>query len=407
LDNVLTVQALSMMKRFPSRRLALTIVAIELAAMFVGAILPTPLYPLYQQAFGFSAVTLTLIYAVYVLGNVVALLFFGRLSDQIGRRSVSLPTVAFGLGGAAVFAAAAGAPWLFVARALSGFCTGLASGTATAWIAELYRGDRRGAAARISAAANLFGCAAGPLLGGLVAQFAFWPLRLPFYIYLGGLLAVGGAILFAPETVAKPVALRNVSLKPRLGVPRDIWLPFVSPAVTGFATFSLIGFYSALIPGLLGTGLHLHAPAISGAVVCELFGIAGITIFATGRLGSQTTMFGALALLLPSVWLLVGAEVFKSLPLLLFASAVGGIASGLGYRGSLEVINRIAPTDRRSEVVSSYMIALFAGNSLPVIGIGTLGAATSALVAHTTFAAVITALTGIAALTGRKYAPSS
>ncbi len=40
---------------------ALTIVAVALAVMFVGAIMPTPLYPLYQRAFGFSGITLTLI----------------------------------------------------------------------------------------------------------------------------------------------------------------------------------------------------------------------------------------------------------------------------------------------------------------------------------------------------------
>jgi hypothetical protein len=39
-------------------------VATMLAVMFVGAILPTPLYPLFREAFGFSAVTLTLVYAV-------------------------------------------------------------------------------------------------------------------------------------------------------------------------------------------------------------------------------------------------------------------------------------------------------------------------------------------------------
>jgi sugar phosphate permease len=102
---------------------------------------------------------------------------------------------------------------------------------------------------------------------------------------------------------------------------------------------------------------------------------------------------------------LVGAEVARSMPLLLFAAALCGVAGGLGYRGSLEVINRIAPADQRSEVVSSYLIALFAGNSVPVIGIGVLSAATSAIVAHVAFAAVITALAGIAALTGIKYAP--
>ena len=76
---------------------ALTIVAVALAVMFVGAIVPTPLYPLYQQAFGFSGITLTLIYAVYVLGNLVALLFFGRLADQVGRRSAILPAIGFGI----------------------------------------------------------------------------------------------------------------------------------------------------------------------------------------------------------------------------------------------------------------------------------------------------------------------
>jgi hypothetical protein len=91
---------------------------------------------------------------------------------------------------------------------------------------------------------------------------------------------------------------------------------------------------------------------------------------------------------------------------LVSAAALGGVAGGLGYRGSLEVINRIAPIDRRSEVVSSYLVACFAGNSLPVIGIGLLSFVTSALFAHVTFAAVITALAAIAIATGIKYAPS-
>ena len=146
---------------------------------------------------------------------------------------------------------------------------------------------------------------------------------------------------------------------------------------------------------------------MAGAIVCEVFGIAAITILATAWLGSQAAIFGALALLVPAVWLLVGAESAQSMPLLLCAAALCGVAGGLGYRGSLEVINRIAPADRRSEVVSSYLIALFAGNSLPVIGIGVLSAVAGATVAHTTFAAVITALAGIAALAGIKYGPKA
>jgi predicted MFS family arabinose efflux permease len=385
--------------------LALTIVAIELGAMFVGAILPTPLYPLFRQAFGFSGVTLTLIYAAYVLGNLAALLLFGRLADQIGRRSATLPAIGVGLASAVVFAAASGTPWLFAARALSGFSTGLAAGAATAWIAELYAGKSDGAPARVAAAANFFGCAAGPLFGGVLARFAPAPLQLPFYIYFGVLCATAIAIAFTPETLANPKRLAEVSLKPRLGVPQEIWLSFVSPAVASFATFALIAFYAALIPNLLAESLHQPSPLVAGAVVCELFGCAAVTISFSGRLKSRNAMLGALVLLLPSVWLLVGAELAQSMPLLIFAAAVGGVAGGLGYRGGLEVINRIAPADRRSEVVSSYLVVCFAGNSLPVIGIGLLSAESSAAVAHIVFAAVITALAAIAAWTGIKYAP--
>ena len=385
---------------------ALIIVAIELGVMFIGAILPTPLYPLYRQVFGFSGVTLTLIYAVYVLGNLGALLVFGRLADQIGRRAVSLPAIGVGMASALTFAFASGTAGLFVARMLSGFSTGLAAGAATAWIADLYDDRGSGAAARIAAAANFFGSATGPLLGGLFAQFAPAPLQLCFLVYVIILAAAAGAILSAPETVKNPKRFGEATLEPRLGVPRGICLQFVSPAVGGFATFSLIGFYAALIPGVLRESLHISAPVVSGGIVCEVFGLAAVTILVTGWLNSQATLLTALALLLPSVWLLIGAEVEQSMPLLFLSAALCGVTGGLGYRGTLEVINRIAPLERRSEVVSSYLVACFAGNSVPVIGIGLLSAAAGAMTAHVTFAIVITALAGIAAVTGIKYAPT-
>jgi predicted MFS family arabinose efflux permease len=385
---------------------AVVIVAVELALMFVGALMPTPLYPLYRQTFGFSAITLTLIYAVYVLGNLLALLLFGRLADQIGRRRASLPAIGFSAAGAVMFAFAAGSPWLFAARMLSGFSTGLAATAATAWIAELYGDGGQGTAARIASSANFFGCAAGPLLTGLLAELAPWPLRLSYWVYLVLLAVVAGAIRFAPETVTdRKRGLAELSLRPRLGVPPPIRLQFVAPAVTGFATFALIGFYGALIPSLLGESLHESAPAVAGAVVCELFLVAALTILFSGRLQSQGAVLTGLALLPPSLWLLVSAQVAQSMALLVFATALGGVSGGLGYRGSLEVINRIAPADRRSEVVSSYLIALFAGNSLPVIGIGVLSAAADSLIAHLVFAVAITVLAAAAAVTGMKFAP--
>ena len=399
---------MTLAERKRGNALALVIVAVDLGMMFVGAIMPTPLYPLFRAAFGFSGVMLTLIYAVYVLGNLAALLVFGRLADQIGRRSVSVPAIGVGMASALAFAFAASTPWLFVARALSGFSTGLAAGTATAWIAELYPGRGTGAASRIAAAANFFGCAVGPLGAGLLAQFAPAPLRLSFFVYLALLCFTLVAIFLAPETVANPKrSLADVSLTPRLGVPQSIRLQFVAPAVAAFAAFALIGFYAALVPSLLRDSLHLSAPAIAGGIVCELFLVAAVTILSSGRLESRATMLTSLVLLVPSLWLLIAAEIFQSLPVLLIAAAGTGVSGGLGYRGSLEVINRIAPSDQRAEVVSSYLVVCFAGNSLPVIGIGVLAALAGSLIADVSFAGVITALAAVALWTGIKYAPKA
>ena len=52
----------------------------------LGATLPTPLYPIYEQELGFGGVMVTLIFAAYAVGVTAALLLFGRLSDQVGRR---------------------------------------------------------------------------------------------------------------------------------------------------------------------------------------------------------------------------------------------------------------------------------------------------------------------------------
>jgi hypothetical protein len=74
------------------------------------------------------------------------------------------------------------------------------------------------------------------------------------------------------------------------------------------------------------------------------------------------------------------------------ATLVSGVAGALGYRGSLQVVNRIAPSEQRAELVSSYYVVTFLGNSLPVIGVGVVTTLAGALAASIGFAATIGAL---------------
>src|SRR3954465_14430766 len=74
------------------------VVAGALFVLLLDGNLPTPLYGVYRDQFGFSGTTLTLIFAVYTIAVIPALLVFGQLSDRIGRR----PVIAGGLAVGAV-----------------------------------------------------------------------------------------------------------------------------------------------------------------------------------------------------------------------------------------------------------------------------------------------------------------
>jgi len=155
-------------------------------------------------------------------------------------------------------------------------------------------------------------------------------------------------------------------------------------------------------PSLLAGSLDQKSPAISGNVVFGLFAVAAACVIWIDRLTSGAAMLSGLVVLLPGVWFPVAAQLAHSMPLLLCATALGGLSAALGYRGSLEEANRIAPSDQRSEVVSSYLAAVHGGNSVPVIGIGLLAAITSSTTAHVSFALIITLLACIALGVGFK-----
>ena len=385
----------------PGRSTVLPIAAV-IGVAFAGSVIVTPLYALYQRKFGFTEIVLTLVYAVYVVGNLVALLLFGQLSDQIGRKRAALPALGLAIASATLFIVASGTAWLFVGRALIGLAVGVASGTGTAWLAEEYGPSRRSTATLTAATANLAGIAIGPLVAGLLAQYALWPLRLPFLAYIVAVLCVAVAIARLPEA-RRPSARRltDVRLRPRLGVPAHLVGAFAPPAVTGFVAFALGGLYFALIPSIVIREIHQTNIALGGGIVFEFGVFAAVAIILGRRVRPAAAMTTGLTVLLPAVALVVVAQAARSLPLLFAATALAGVALAFGYRGSLQVVNEIAPDERRAELVSSYFIACFVGNSVPVIGVGLLSTLTGPLPASIVFACTLAGLS-VAALVWRR-----
>ncbi|MGH3267036.1 MAG: hypothetical protein ACRDNS_34215, partial [Trebonia sp.] len=68
---------------------------VAMMALFLYAsAAPTPLYGVYQARWGFSAATLTAVFAIYVLFLLATLLVLGSLADHIGRRPLVITAIA-------------------------------------------------------------------------------------------------------------------------------------------------------------------------------------------------------------------------------------------------------------------------------------------------------------------------
>jgi MFS family permease len=373
------------------------LVAFVMVAVYALGNVPAPLYEIYRREFGFSEVVLTLVYAAYVAGTVAAMLFAGGASDRSGRRPPIFISLAVGVVAAIVFLFAASTPWLFVARVLTGLSVGVGTAAATAWIVELHPRNDRAAANRVALGGNLLGLALGPIVAGLMAAYLTSPLRLPYGFSLALLLVASLVACFAKETKQTSNGLDETSLRPRLGVPRALRQDFIAAAIAAFATFAVLGFYSALIPSLLTQSMHVAHHAVAGAIVGGLFLIALSAIIVVPRIEPSRGMSYGLAALIPATIGLVAADRLHSLWLLIITTAVAGAAGGLGCLFGQQILTERAPEEQRAEVISAYLLVCYAGLSLPVIGVGVLGSASSPALAHLVFGGVVTLL-AVAAL---------
>jgi hypothetical protein len=380
-----------------SRSRSISVALAQILLMFGFTTLPTPLYGDYAREFHFSTLTLTLIYATYVAGTLSMLFLVGRLSDQIGRKPVALAAITLAIVSALLFITARSAVDLFAARLMTGIAAGLSSGTLVAWLKELHPEDQGKTASLRTVAINVLGLAVGPLLCGLLVQFAPLPLTTSYLVYIALLAALALGIARARDTVEQPRALADVSLKMRVGVPRGLRTAFMAPGIANLVLYSMVGFYSALTPGLIAKTLRITDHAVSGALIGELFLVGTAIVYLTAWLGSRAAMLWGFVLMLPALALLLTAEMFASLPALIAGTAAGGVALGMGYRGAVEVGNQIAPPDKRSELISMLFVCGNIGLSVPVIGVAVLGAATSPRLADMIFAGV-TALLSLAGL---------
>jgi hypothetical protein len=347
-------------------------VAFAFLIVMALATLPSPLYGLYRVRDHLSALTITVIYAIFAGGTIAALLAVRSIAARIGRRGVMVSAVTTMMAAAAVLAAWPTLAGLLIGRLLTGAAVGLAAGTAITYLIELrLRADPNASMARartIGTSVNVGALGVGPLLAGLLAQWGKLQLTLPYLVILAlGAIALVG-LRVVPETGA-PAPRAASSSRPAGSRPARLPVPAGAGTLAAFAANGLFAGLSGLF---LATTLHHPSHALSGATLFLVFSCGVASQVATARLPAPRVLaVGTISMLAGLVLLVVSVRLSApSLALFLIGGGLIGAGSGAVFKGTTGLVLEASPPQNRLALTSALLIALFVGLSVPVIGAG-------------------------------------
>jgi hypothetical protein len=355
-----------------SRRSGFWAVAFAFLVVMAFATLPSPLYGLYRERDGLSALTITVVYAIFAGGTIAALLVVPAIARRIGRRGVMLAAEATMMAAAGMLAGWKALPGLLLGRLITGVAVGLVAGTAIAYLIELQlRRDPDSSPIRarnIGTAVNVGALGIGPLVAGFLAAWARQPLTVPYlvWILLGAVALAGLAV--APETGAAAASAPTDEADGRSRAAR-----ISIPAGTAtLAAFSANGLFAGLSGLLLATTFDHPSHALAGATLFVVFSAGVASQVATTTLRAPRTLgLGTVSMLVGLVLLATAVRLSSpSLAMFLVGGAFIGAGAGAVFKGTTALVLEAAAPEDRVTVTSQLLIALFVGLSIPVIGAG-------------------------------------
>lgn len=340
-------------------------------ATLTAASAPSPLYPVYQQLWGFSAFTLTLIFAVYVFALLAALLTVGALSDRVGRRPVASVALVLLAVGMLLFALAGGPGGLVAARLVQGFAVGAATGTTTAMIMDSAPNARVGSI--VSSAVPSLGIAVGAVLAGALVQFAPLPRQLVFWLLATVYLLLAALLWLIPESaLSERIPQGSIwrSLMPSAGLPSSARPVFMTLLPSIGATWALGGLYLSLGSSILRTVLDVDSHFVVGIVLGVFFAAGAAGPAVSAALPRRQREWSGYAALAVGLLVTVTAMLTDELPLYLTGSVIAGLGFGATFRFAIDALGEAAPIAQRGQVFATMYIVSYLAFSVPALAAG-------------------------------------
>ncbi|MEU8833647.1 MFS transporter [Streptomyces sp900116325] len=346
---------------------SLALLASIIVSLLAASSAPTPLYAIYQQHWGFSPITITVVFGVYALAVLISLLVVGKISDHVGRRPVLLAALSAQAVAMVVFATAGGEGALLAARVVQGVGTGAALGAIGAGMLDI--DPRRGGF--LNSFAPALGTAGGALVSGLIVQYLPVPTRLVYVVLLGVFVLQALGVLALRETVSrKPGAL--ASMAPEIKLPKAARTPVAIAAPVLFAVWALAGFYGALGPAIIRTLVDSTSVVWGGLPLFVLAGSAGLAVLVLRGTSTRTVMLlgaGALVTGVTITLVSIGSGTGGAAATTGFfvGSAIAGFGFGSGFQGGIRMVMPQTQPHERAGVLSLLYVVSYLGLGVPAV----------------------------------------
>lgn len=353
-------------------RYAFWVVGVAFIVLMASSAAPSPLYPVYQQSWGFSAITLTVIFAVYAVALLATLLTVGSLSDHIGRKPILITSLLLLVVSLVLFIVADSVPLLIAARVVQGIAAGAATGAMSAAVIDLQPNTSTGPL--LNSVAPSLGLAGGALGAGLLVQLAPAPEILVFVLLIVAALTLAVALLFVPETsVLRGFDSRRhlaSTLLPRMSIPKSVRAPFLLIAPALFATWSLGGFHLSLGPSIVGGVFGIDNHIVGGLEIFALFASGAVAAAVVRNGFPRTVMMTGATVLAAGVALTLVSVQIDSIAMYFVGAVIAGSGWGATFLGAMRTLGALVPAAQRGGVFATTFVISYLAFSVPAVVAG-------------------------------------
>lgn len=342
------------------------------AAVAVGYGLVAPVLPQYARDFDVSAAAASVVVSAFAFFRLVFAPVGGALVTRLGERWVYM-TGLLVVAASTLATGCAQSYWqLLLFRGLGGLGSTMFTISAMALLVQLAPPGARGRVSGLYATAFLLGNITGPAIGGRLGEYG---MRVPFFVYAGTLLVATALVALFLRGGRKRVPSPDEEPQETLSVRDAISdtgyrASLVSAFANGFGSF---GVRVGIIP-LFAASTFSAGPAVAGTALASFAVGTGAVVTFSGRLSDR---LGRKPLVLTGLVVAgvatLGMGHVTTVPLLVAASAVGGVGAGLlNPSQQATVADVIGPDRGGGKAMAAFQMATDSGTICGPIVIGAI-----------------------------------